>query len=121
MNGRFADFASDPAYARQVVRSHLTGVASEVVENAQTIVSELVTNAIVHGSGEASLVIEVSDSCLHVEVLDADPQVEIEPLNVEPSSARGRGLAIVDALASCWGVERRAVGKSVWFDLDLSP
>lgn len=119
MTRRFTAIASDPAYARELVRSHLTGVAPEVIENAQTIVSELVTNAIVHGPGEASLVIEVRESCLHVEVLDAGPAVEIEPLTVEPSSVRGRGLTIVDCLASSWGVERRRVGKSVWFDLNL--
>jgi len=90
-----------------------------VIEDAATIVSELVTNAIVHGSGEASLVIEVSERRLHVEVLDTDPTVALAPLDVGPSAAHGRGLAIVDALASAWGVEPRLVGKAVWFDLDL--
>jgi hypothetical protein len=42
-----------------------------------------------------------------------------EPLNVEPSAEHGQGLAIVNALASSWGVESRLVGKAVWFDLDL--
>jgi anti-sigma regulatory factor (Ser/Thr protein kinase) len=90
-----------------------------VVGDAATIVSELVTNAIVHGSGHASLVIEVRERRLHVEVLDTDPTVAREPLNVEPSAEHGRGLAIVNALASSCGVEPRLVGKAVWFDLDL--
>lgn len=119
MTGRFAELASHPALAREFVRSKLTGAPPEVVEDAQIIVSELVTNAIVHGSGEASLLIEVDEKRLHVEVVDADPTVEFEPLTVEPSSEHGRGLAIVNALASSWGIEPRLVGKAVWFDLNL--
>lgn len=96
LTGRSAELASHPALARQIVRSKLAGAPPELVEDAQTIVSELVTNAIVHGSGEASLLIEVHENRLHVEVLDADPTVEFEPLTIEPSSERGRGLAIVE-------------------------
>jgi anti-sigma regulatory factor (Ser/Thr protein kinase) len=83
------------------------------------LTSELVTNAIVHGSGDATLVVEVARDHLHVEVLDSAPMRNLQPLQVEPSSEHGRGLAIVDALASSWGVEPRYVGKAVWFDLDL--
>ena len=83
------------------------------------LVSELASNAIVHGSGDAALVVEVHPHCLHVEVLDSDSTVDFEPLEFERTSPHGRGLAIVNALASSWGVEPRLAGKAVWFDLDL--
>jgi hypothetical protein len=41
------------------------------------------------------------------------------PLRLDLSRDHGRGLAIVDALASAWGVEPRLLGKAVWFDLNL--
>jgi len=116
---RFADLAFHPAHAREVVRGVLAGVPPQVVEKAQVMVSELVTNAIVHGSGEASIVVEVDEESLHVEVLDCEPTLDLAPLRVGASSQRGRGLAIVDALASSWGVEPRLAGKAVWFNLDL--
>jgi hypothetical protein len=51
--------------------------------------------------------------------VDSDASVSLEALSVGPSSEHGRGLTIVEALASSWGVSRRYVGKAVWFDLDL--
>jgi anti-sigma regulatory factor (Ser/Thr protein kinase) len=89
------------------------------METAQLLVSELATNALVHGSGCAALAAELRAQCLHVEVLDSGPTVDWVSLEVEASRSHGRGLAIVDALASSWGVEPRFVGKAVWFDLEL--
>jgi anti-sigma regulatory factor (Ser/Thr protein kinase) len=114
---RFVGPAEDPAQARQAVRSVLGQVDSEVRETVELLVSELVTNTIVHGSGDAALLVEVGQGCVHVEVADSDPTLDLEPLRVEPTSEHGRGLAIVDALASSWGIEPRLVGKAVWFDL----
>jgi len=111
--------AANPAQARQVIGSALNGASAQVVETAQLLVSELASNAIVHGSGCAALVVEVDAHSLHVEVLDSDPTVDLEPLQVEKSRPYGRGLAIVDALASSWGVETRLAVKAVWFNLDL--
>ena len=119
LTSRFADLALYPADARGGVRSTLAGVDPEVVEIAALLVSELVTNAIVHGSGEASLVVEVGDGHVHIEVADSEPTLDLRPLRVEPTSEHGRGLATVDALASSWGVEPRLAGKAVWFDITL--
>jgi anti-sigma regulatory factor (Ser/Thr protein kinase) len=116
---RTAVFLDNPAHARQIVRSSLEGESGEVVEVAELLVSELVTNAIVHCGDHASLVVDVTAEHVHVEVLDSDASVSLEALSVGPSSEHGRGLTIVEALASSWGVSRRYVGKAVWFDLDL--
>ncbi len=119
MSTRFTIRAENPAYARQIVRASLPGVTTEVVETAQLLVSELVTNAIVHGSGDPTLLLDIRADCLHVEVHDSDTSLDLEPLQGEPSRERGRGLAIVNALASSWGVQPRSDGKAAWFDLDL--
>ena len=90
-----------------------------MVETALLLVSEVVTNAVVHGSGSPLLDIEVQSDVLRVTVTDeapGTPQVRrLNPLLAE----HGRGLQLVDALASRWGSNRRLpVGKSVWFELD---
>jgi hypothetical protein len=116
---RTAVFPESPAHARRIVRWTLEGESGDVVEVAELLVSELLTNAIVHGGDHASLVVDVTAGHVHVEVLDLGAAVGLEPLNVGPFSVHGRGLTIVDALASSWGVSARLVGKAVWFDLDL--
>jgi anti-sigma regulatory factor (Ser/Thr protein kinase) len=90
-----------------------------VVEIAELLVSELMTNAMVHGGDPASLVVDVDAGHVHVEVLDMNADLDLKPLHVGSSSEHGRGLTLVDALASSWGVSPRYVGKAVWFDLDL--
>jgi hypothetical protein len=111
--------AQRPAEARQIVRTRLDGVAPEVVETVELLTSELVNNAILYGSGVAALVLELEDDHVRVEVHDTDPTLELAPIRHAPSSVRGRGLAIVDALATAWGVNPRPVGKSVWFELTI--
>jgi len=109
--------AERPAAARRLVRSKLAGMTPVVIGTVELLTSELMNNAIVHGSGLADLVLEIEDGCVHVEVRDFEPTVELAPLQLEASSVRGRGLAIVDALAAKWGVESRPGGKVVWFDV----
>jgi hypothetical protein len=98
----------------------MNGLAIVVVETAALLTSELVTNAIVHGAGEAVVAIDVGDAAVRVEVFDADLTFDLVPLRVGSSSVHGRGLAIVDALATSWGVEPRDGGKVVWFILDFA-
>ena len=114
--------AENPACARRIVRRTLTAesnVHGDAVETAVLLTSELVTNAIVHGSEDPTLLVDVSEERIHVEVVDCESTVDLMPRSTDVMGQRGRGLAIVDALASAWGVEPRLVGKAVWFDLRL--
>lgn len=120
MMNRYAVLAGHPADARRIVRTALTDAPSEVVETVELLTSELVTNAIVHGSSEPTLVVEVGDDRIRVEVHDSHPRMNLEPLTVDSSSDHGRGLAIVDALSTAWGVEPRSSGKAVWFLVDFA-
>jgi anti-sigma regulatory factor (Ser/Thr protein kinase) len=89
-------------------------------ETAALLVSELVTNAVIHGRTRATLVAERPGNVLRVSVVDADPQMP-DPGKETPEDAEsGRGLRIVAAVADRWGVETLPEGgKAVWFELDL--
>jgi anti-sigma regulatory factor (Ser/Thr protein kinase) len=103
--------------ARQLVARACDGLARDLVEIAQLLTTELVTNAIEHGSGPVTLGICRSDSDLRIEVRDATPdrpRASVAPLD----QVRGRGLLLVESMAAGWGVEcPEDGGKSVWFRL----
>ncbi len=90
--------------------------ATVVADDAAVVVSELITNAVQAGCGAAVLSLEVDGARVRIAVSDdvgGQPQVA----HSGPSDVRGRGLAIVAALADTWGVERRGTGKEVWVEL----
>jgi anti-sigma regulatory factor (Ser/Thr protein kinase) len=122
VSNRLTVRAGSPACARHIVRSTLSAesnVSADAVERAVLLTSELVTNAIVHASEDPTLLLDVRENTIHIEVVDSEPTVELASRNTDVMCERGRGLAIVDALASAWGVEPRLVGKAVWFELHL--
>ena len=104
---------------RRRLRAHLAGLAQDHVENVLLAASELVTNAILHGEGSVAVTVWVSRLGVRMEVADngaATPQLGRDD-NEEQAS--GRGLLIVDALATHWGVtpKSRGPGKTVWFEM----
>jgi anti-sigma regulatory factor (Ser/Thr protein kinase) len=111
---------TDLAYARDVVRASLLDQPPDTVEIATLLTDELLANALEHGVGTPVLALEVNPYQLRVYVHDEDPTRDLAPLPIEPTRERGRGLAIVAALAAQWGVEPRRDGKRVWFALALS-
>jgi anti-sigma regulatory factor (Ser/Thr protein kinase) len=108
-----------PAAARRFIRSALESVEADpvVVETAELLTTELVTNAIVHAASKSHLYIRAAKGVVRVEVTDPDDRL---PSMAAPDTDApgGRGLIIVNGLASAWGVARAAgVGKTVWFEL----
>ena len=108
-----------PAAARRFVRAALESVEAEpvVIETAELLTDELVTNAIVHVGCKSQLFIRAVGGVVRVEVTDPDDRL---PSMAAPSAddLNGRGLIIVNGLASAWGVEPTADGgKTVWFEL----
>jgi anti-sigma regulatory factor (Ser/Thr protein kinase) len=93
-------------------------------EAAQLLVSEVVTNAILHSaSGDQGGSLEVryalDDHEVYVEVLDAGGAAHPSRHAEHLEGVSGRGLALVEALASSWGVHDHQVGHTVWFRLPL--
>ncbi|WP_411150131.1 ATP-binding protein [Streptomyces sp. A30] len=109
-------FTSNPACvsrARRITRAFLSlwNVNGELAENIVLAVSELVTNAIEHGTGDVGLRVRYPDGELRIEVTDDNPApAELRPADDEDVS--GRGLFLVAVLARKWGVS--GDGRSTW-------
>ncbi|MGH4031089.1 ATP-binding protein [Actinomycetota bacterium Odt1-20B] len=90
-------------------RRRVRRVDAERVDDAALIVSELVTNAALHGRSPCRLRVEVADAYVVVEVYDASPaRPRLRPLTAEGES--GRGLAMVRMLAQHFAVTPVAGG-----------
>jgi len=84
-----------------------------LADTAQTIVSELVTNAILHGAGPVTLRLRANDECLIIEVADVLPAPP-EPCQCPADAEGGRGMEIVSLLSHSWGYYPERDGKVVW-------
>ncbi|MBO1413899.1 ATP-binding protein [Streptomyces sp. FH025] len=83
-------------------------------DSACLILSELVTNALVHGEGRPSVALELWCGKLYITVCDASGN-PLQRQDPDDSRASGRGLDIVEALSDEWGVELiGSRGKAVW-------
>jgi anti-sigma regulatory factor (Ser/Thr protein kinase) len=105
--------------ARRFVLETLAGWGDEAsMDCASLLVSELVTNAIVHARSAVELELsrDADADVLRVAVRDASVRPpRMGGFDLEALS--GRGLALVEALSDRWGVEADASGKLVWFEL----
>lgn len=118
-----------PAAARGFVEQALSGlyrdpgVVAEARQDVEVIVSELVTNAVQAASASLAVELTVDAASVRLAVTDEAGGLPVaSPITVDQPS--GRGLAIVAALSSDWGVTPRAdsaVGKTVWARLTLDP
>lgn len=81
------------------------------------LANELVTNAILHAGSDIDVVVDITGARVRVEVRDRARRAPVRR-RAEPTSSAGRGLALVEALASDWGVEPiPGDGKAVWFEV----
>ncbi len=89
------------------------GATNQVVE---LLTGEIVANALVHGpdGGTVRVRAAVYDDHVRVEADDESPALP-RVLHPDVAAPHGRGMAIVEALASAWGVEPHEGGKTVWF------
>jgi len=108
---------TSPRQARHFLRERLRewGLL-ELADSAELMVSELVTNAIVHARSASMLVAREDGVTLRVEVEDWG-RGECTMRDWDAQAPSGRGLRFVDALAQRWGTARTPRGKTVWFEL----
>ena len=88
------------------------------LDTAAVVISELVTNAVNHGGGCVEVRLESHEERVTVFVADGSSVV---PRRREPDDRGGRGIALIEAMASGWGVRDHEGGKQVWVDLELCP
>ncbi|MEO3978724.1 ATP-binding protein [Streptomyces sp. CAU 1734] len=119
----------DPAEvgrARRWARSRLAGSGigddEPLAETLILLISELVTNAVVHTGCPAVLRMlfgagAVEAGTVRVEVADAS-ELPPSPRHADGDDTNGRGLELVDGLADRWGWKREGRGKSIWCEVD---
>jgi anti-sigma regulatory factor (Ser/Thr protein kinase) len=92
------------------------GLGRRRISDLALVVSELVTNAIVHGRGAITLKLQRDGELVRGEVVDQGGGFEREIRERGPDDVGGRGLMIVESLSSRWGVYEGTT--HVWFELD---
>ncbi|WP_331461321.1 ATP-binding protein [Micromonospora tarapacensis] len=122
--------ASGARVARHRLAAELTGVVSPaVLADLVAVLAELVGNAVRHADPLPGGVVRVA---WRVRTTPEGPQVRLQVTDggavggprIRPpdmAAADGRGLHIVNGLASSWGVARDGLGQSVWADFDPVP
>jgi anti-sigma regulatory factor (Ser/Thr protein kinase) len=85
-------------------------------DGAELVVSELVTNAVIHAGTEIVVRVAAVDRGARIEVIDGSTEMP-GPRMATMASRSGRGLALVDHFTREWGVERTESGKIVWFQV----
>ncbi|MEU0739663.1 ATP-binding protein [Streptomyces sp. NPDC006134] len=110
-----------PAQARRLTRARLTGwsVCEDTCDTAALVVSELVTNAIVH-TASRHVVCELHDDDDLVRIAVHDEGCapgQPRAARQQPEEEHGRGLLLVDALCHAWGAHEHGPGLLVWAEL----
>ena len=107
------------AEARQLTDRTLSDWGLRDLREAATLlVSELTTNAILHARTPVTVTISNGSTEIRIHVCDNNPRPP-QMRHFSAESATGRGIRLLEALATTWGVERNASGKCVWFTLAL--
>ncbi len=111
---------SAPRQGREFVRAALDDWRLEALaETAALLVSEVVTNAVVHARSASTLCVERTDGVVRITVTDRGSGVAQRGRR-GAGVVGGHGLALVDTLARRWGARRLDGGHEVWFDLPVS-
>jgi anti-sigma regulatory factor (Ser/Thr protein kinase) len=106
--------------ARRLTRARLTdwAIAGDALDDVTLVVSELVTNAVLHATGDR-IVCELRDGTerLRITVRDSGDSGSRSARAHGPEDERGRGLLLVTTVSSCWGSDDAGAGLAVWAEL----
>jgi anti-sigma regulatory factor (Ser/Thr protein kinase) len=94
---------------------------SDMADEEELLITEVVTNGLVHGDSDVHVVVRRYPDRVRVEVRDSDPHRAraVTVPRQEDEAEGGRGLMIVSALVSVWGNSPSGRGKTVWFELPV--
>lgn len=119
---RFANDPAEIARARQMVRAKLEAWGFQGdLGPMELAVSELVTNAIVHGEGVIDVSVSAFGDRLRLEVADEGAAVPRAGGDQEIEGIGGWGLHLIDSLSDDWGSADRGGGTRVWMERSARP
>lgn len=102
--------------ARRLVRNALIEAGrDDLVEDATLLVSEVVTNAVLHAGTPIALRCRIDSRGARIEVSDGS-SVSPSIRHYDANASTGRGLGLVAAMAASWGIDPDVDGKTVWFE-----
>jgi anti-sigma regulatory factor (Ser/Thr protein kinase) len=91
-----------------------------LVDDVQLVVSELVTNALLHANPPFTVILAAFERTVRLEVLDGGSYLVPSLVVAQSLETTGRGVAIVEAMSRDWGVTSGSSGgKSVWAEFDI--
>lgn len=118
---RFEQDKQSARAARRFVSQVLTewdDDEGDLTDTVTLLVSELVTNAVVHAGSDVEVVVRLTANAARIEVTDASAEA-ISPRDATEEEDSGRGLALVGSLAERWGVRPApGGGKTIWFEVN---
>jgi len=121
---RFEQDTQTPRAARRFVAQALSDWddgEGDLTDTVNLLVSELVTNAVLHAGSDVEVMVRLTATAARIEVTDASGD-SIAPRDATSEEDSGRGLALVGSLAHRWGVRpATGGGKTVWFEVQRSP
>lgn len=117
---RSVELPAEPVSARKARRVVLDALADwslgDLCDEAALLVSEVVTNSVLHAGSTIDLTVRRRGEGIRVEVRDRSETLP-SPRSYAGDSVTGRGLEILDLTAANWGAELSEDGKVVWFEL----
>jgi anti-sigma regulatory factor (Ser/Thr protein kinase)/PAS domain-containing protein len=104
-------------FTRRTLRAW--GVPPDAMDAVLLVVSELVTNALVHTDGRVRLDLTRINHRLRVAVADSSPRTPVKPTSIGWEATGGRGILLVEAMSAAWGTVPVSGGKQVWSEIAL--
>jgi len=105
--------------ARRFVAAALEPYAIAIdIDVVSLMVSELVSNVVLHAHTPLEVSVRRRDSAIRVSVADESTLIPAIK-RYAPDSVTGRGLTMIDSAAERWGIDENADGKAVWFEMPL--
>ena len=107
-------------HARRFTKRTLrTWGVTEETDTILLVVSELVTNALVHTDGPVRLDLTLVNHRFRVAVADSSPRTPVKPTSIGWEATGGRGILLVEAMSAAWGTVPVSGGKQVWAEVAL--
>jgi anti-sigma regulatory factor (Ser/Thr protein kinase) len=116
------EFLAEPgsvAVVRQFVRQTLGALDAATVEDGVLLTGEIASNVVEHARTDYQVRVTMRAGRVRIEVADGSsvlPAVR----DLANDADRGRGLLLLERIATEWGVDQRPNGKAVWFELEPS-